>query len=384
MIKKALSLLFVIILLVLPVFSTGVSAKTIEELKKEKEKLTEQITQKNKELAAIKNEVDRKAALLREYEAQLEAIKQLIDITQQIIEEIKIHLTETQEQLDAKERELQGYYEVLGKRLRYLHMNNSTSLLSLVMGADSFSEALIIGQYMTKITENDTKLIDEVTNTRNAIESLRNSVNRDLADQETLMEENVRSKERATELVQEARSDLSYAQAEQYVIQDSINKARAEVEAAQAEINNLMAVYSDQPYVGGNFRWPVPGFTYISSGYGWRMLYGVQNFHSGIDIAGGGIYGAGVIASNSGTVSTVVYSSTGYGNYIVLDHGGGYMTLYGHLSSILVVKGEEVSQGSVIGGVGSTGNSTGPHLHFEIRLAGEKLNPLTEGGLLNY
>ena len=384
MTKKTICLFLVFLLLFSSMFSPMSFSATKEELMKEKERLSKEIEQKKKDLANIKDEVKRQQALLAQQEDLLDSIKALIEINEALIVEIKLHLTETQEKLDAKERELKEYYRMLGVRIRYLHMNNSTSALSLILGADSYSDALIIGQYMTEISEYDTNLIDKTTATRNEIAGMVDSINRDLSDQEDLLEENTAARELQIEIIQQTRTDLNYAQAEQYVIQKSIEEKLKEIEEMNAEIARLMSVWSDIPYFGEGFRWPVPGFDHISSGYGWRTLYGVQNFHAGIDIAGSGIYGAGVVASGNAFVSTVVYSSVGYGNYIILDHGGGFMTLYGHLSSILVVKGEEVKQGTVIGGVGSTGNSTGPHLHFEIRLQGEKLNPLTEGNLLRY
>ena len=120
----------------------------------------------------------------------------------------------------------------------------------------------------------------------------------------------------------------------------------------------------------------MPGYTRISSYYGWRTLYGKPDWHTGIDISQGGIYGASIVASLSGTVQTVVYGSRGYGYYVIVDHGGNNKTLYGHMSQIDVTVGQQVVGGStVIGRVGSTGNSTGPHLHFEIRLNGQQVDP---------
>ncbi|MCL2539455.1 MAG: peptidoglycan DD-metalloendopeptidase family protein [Oscillospiraceae bacterium] len=376
---KRIAALCLTIIMVMAMFPIGgASAQTMAELLEEKRLLSEKITKKNSELAAIKDEVRRSAVILEQYEERLAEIHECLELTRLIIEEIKISLAAAQESLDAKERELKERYVILGKRIRYLHMNNAASPISVIFGADSFSDAIVLGHYMTNVSEYDTMLIDQVTAIRDEIEELRNSINRDLTDQETLEEEYEILKEQATLLVKEAQSHLSYAQAEQVATQAELDALRLEMERAQEEINYLMANWrSDIEYVGGNFRWPVPRFTWISSPYGWRTLYGQKSFHAGIDIAGSGIYGAGVVASNDGWVSTVVYGSSGYGYYVIVDHGGGWMTLYGHLSAIYVSKDEEVKQGNVIGAVGSTGNSTGPHLHFEIRNQGEKLDPMT-------
>ena len=118
----------------------------------------------------------------------------------------------------------------------------------------------------------------------------------------------------------------------------------------------------------GNFTWPVPGFTNISCGY--------SSGHKAIDISGGGrtIYGTPIVAADSGKVVTATYHYS-YGNYVMIDHGGGYSTLYAHASSLAVSAGQTVTKGQTIAYVGSTGNSTGPHLHFEVRVNGNRQNP---------
>ena len=121
--------------------------------------------------------------------------------------------------------------------------------------------------------------------------------------------------------------------------------------------------------------WPCPSCHTITSEFGWRIhpIYGTSKYHSGVDI--GASYGATVIAADSGTVITAGWVS-GYGNCVVISHGNGVSTLYGHMSSIAVSSGQSVSQGQTIGYVGSTGNSTGPHLHWEVTVNGERQNPL--------
>ncbi len=133
-------------------------------------------------------------------------------------------------------------------------------------------------------------------------------------------------------------------------------------------------------YVGGEFMWPVPGYGYISSPYGYRTWSnGYVEFHNGIDIAKGSqssIMGAAIVASNDGVVIRAAYNAGGYGYYIIIDHGGGRMTVYGHCNTLLVRVNDIVIQGETIATVGSTGNSTGPHLHFEIRINGSNVNPV--------
>lgn len=123
----------------------------------------------------------------------------------------------------------------------------------------------------------------------------------------------------------------------------------------------------------GSFMWPLPYTRNITSGYGARW----GRMHSGIDISAGGVYGKAVVASDGGTVEWAGYDSSGYGNYVIINHNNGYKTLYGHCSAVYVSRGQSVSKGATIAAVGSTGDSTGPHLHFEIRTSGgSRLNPL--------
>lgn len=123
----------------------------------------------------------------------------------------------------------------------------------------------------------------------------------------------------------------------------------------------------------GSFMWPLPYTHNITSGYGARW----GSMHTGIDISAGSVYGKAVVASDGGTVEWAGWDSSGYGNYVIINHGNGYKTLYGHCSAVYVSRGQSVSKGATIAAVGSTGDSTGPHLHFEVRTSGgSRLNPL--------
>ena len=118
--------------------------------------------------------------------------------------------------------------------------------------------------------------------------------------------------------------------------------------------------------------WPCPGFYYISSYVGPRW----GRTHNGLDIAGSNIYGQPIVAARAGTVIDAGWNSGGYGNYVMINHGDGFITIYGHMSSVASYTGQSVSAGQVIGYVGNTGRSTGPHLHFEVRLNGSVEDPL--------
>ena len=141
-----------------------------------------------------------------------------------------------------------------------------------------------------------------------------------------------------------------------------------------ADKQTLAAQQQQKQYSGGAFTWPCPSYTYISSDFGYRIhpISGVEKFHSGIDMAAP--YGSAILAAADGTVVSAGYSSS-MGNYVMINHGGGLYTIYMHASALYVSSGQSVSAGEQIAAVGSTGNSTGPHLHFSVRLSGSYVSP---------
>ncbi len=334
------------------------------------------LKEKKKEIEAIKGEVQKNQALKAQYEEKLQGILDYISKLTVAIEETRDKLAFAQKELDQKEAELKKTYDTFALRLRYMYMNDFTSPLTVILGSDSFSDAIVLGEYLSKMAEHDSEQIDDITAKRDQVIILRDGINRSLEDLSVLMEEQEEARLTATQLVMETNKELELVQAQQQVKESEYETLYKNYQDAQSEIDRLSKSYNDREYVGGNFAWPVPYSGHVSSGYGPRILYGRNNFHTGIDIAGGGIYGKDVIASNEGTVVRVVYGSTGYGLYVLIDHGGGWMTLYAHLSAIHVSEGESVEKKQTIGSVGSTGNSTGPHLHYEIRKKGVAIDPL--------
>lgn len=156
------------------------------------------------------------------------------------------------------------------------------------------------------------------------------------------------------------------------VIKEAVDEVVVKGSDSSSEGTSSSSTSSASSYGSGSFIWPVPYTHNITSEFGMRW----GRLHGGIDIADGGVYGQPIVAADSGTVILAGNQGDGYGNYVIIDHGNGYKTLYGHMSSVAAYTGQQVSQGEVIGYVGSTGNSTGPHLHFEIRVNDVQTDPL--------
>ncbi len=342
-----------------------------EQLEKEAEALQEKIDNAQTEKAkqeAIKDKTTQEISIIRDQIAVLE----------EKIVALETEIANKEAEIDGLEESIAENYELFKSRMRAMYMSENTSVISLVLGADSFGDFLSSSEYLKRVAEHDQDLLDELEQTLANVEDAKAAVE---ADREELSGTKTEVEQKKQQLDAKLNATISeiqnISQMEQEFLAD-LEAKQQEMKEAQEEIDRIYAsMESSGEYVGGGFMYPVPGYTYISSYYGWR--FNGTDFHTGVDFTGSNVNGKSVVASNSGTVSFTKSTYTpgvGYGKYIIVDHGGGYSTLYGHLSSINVSVGDYVSKGENIGNVGSTGWSTGPHLHFEIRIDGQHTNPL--------
>ena len=296
-----------------------------------------------------------------------------------------------------KETELEEKKKTLENRLVAMYMKKETTFLDVVLSGELMK--FISNQNLIKQAASyDNSLIEEVEELKTSLETERQEVVtiKEEKQEKTNELQKLKSQkqEKAANLTEEQKeleTKLSEykAQAEQYaeLERQAIAKeeaARAAAAAAAAAKNKSSSSskattsYSGavtSTYSGGKLGWPCPSSSRITSQYGYRILFGVRDFHTGIDI--GAVMGSNIVAAESGTVILAAYGwNGGYGNYIILNHGNGVTTRYAHASALYVSAGQSVSKGQVIAAVGTTGNSTGPHLHFEVRINGSHQNPL--------
>lgn len=371
-------------ILLVTMVGTGVSgmfeykieaASTGEELRQHLLDLQSQLTKLNQQLVDAKNDVKEAQVKKNTYASRVSIVKEQIETLKVSIEQKADELAKKQEELDNKIEEHDQTYELFKSRLRAMYMTNDVSTLSLILGSKSFSEFLVAAETQSRISKHDTDLVEKLETEAQIIEAEGKLIQAELDSLEEDMGVLEDKYAELARLYQEANNELSAAKAYQEATQDDYDAIINDLQATQNEWNALMGSGMTD-YVGGYYAWPTPGYSYITSGFGWRTLYGRPNYHTGIDIAGSGIYGSPVIASNTGRVVRVRYYTTGYGYHVMIDHGSNNWTVYAHLSAISVNEGDWVAQGQTVGFVGSTGNSTGPHLHFEIRIDGTAQNPL--------
>jgi murein DD-endopeptidase MepM/ murein hydrolase activator NlpD len=352
----------------------------IAQINSRMKQIEEENKQLQNEIQKAKTEKEQAKAKRNVIDQQIKLTKDEISLLQERIQLLEQDIAEKKREISEKQAEIDRNYALYLQRMRAMYMQDDTTTLGLLLGADSFTTFLTNTDSMARVAEHDRKLVANLTSQREELEQAKAELAQRLEQLESDKAQNEEKQQTLSGQLQAADLQIhSLDQMEKEYYAD-LEKNKAMLAAMRQEINDLYAKieWSKNPYVGGEMAWPVPGFYRISSEYGYR--FGGSDFHTGMDIAGtnGSIYGATVVAANTGTVKYVNWSYTpgrGYGIYLILDHGGGISTLYAHLSNITVSLGDVVGKGDPIGNVGSTGWSTGPHLHFEVRVNGSHTNP---------
>ena len=270
--------------------------------------------------------------------------------------------------------------------MRAMEESGSLTYFSILFEANSFSELLSRMDFISTVMKYDKDLENAYIAARENVETVKAEYEATLAEQEDKKVELEEKKAELEKQIVEAEAVIASLEKdiEKYKTEYAANESqeaaiRSQIDAAVAALEKQQkeaaAAGASVVKGTGQFVWPVPSCTSIGSGFGYRVhpIFGDLRFHSGVDIPAAA--GATIIAADSGTVVTAVYSSS-YGNYVVISHGSGNTTLYAHMSSRKVSVGQYVNQGDVIGITGSTGNSTGPHLHYEVMIKGVNQNPL--------
>lgn len=341
------------------------------------------------QLADLQRQAEEQQAKTNEASAKVENVSERL---RQIQEELRVATAEYKEvkgQLDSVEDKISDNTELLEKteadlkvknkklqqRVRDIYINGQISYVDVLFGAKDFADLMIRMDVLKRIIKHDYDLIMKVKEEKATVENTRAQLEKDKAEAEVLVADAQAKKAKVEDKESEQQVLLDQA----IYDRDTSERMYEEIMAASQEVANMIrrsqmssAGYSGAPAGAGGMIWPISGP--ITSEFGWRThpIFGTARFHSGLDI--GGDYGMPIYAAAGGTVIYAGWIS-GYGNAVIIDHGGGVTTLYGHNDSLNVSEGENVAQGQVIAMCGSTGNSTGPHCHFEVRENGEPVSP---------
>ncbi len=372
------------ILVAAMLFSMIASGLTFAAAAEDTDELKSKLSQLEDKKAAVKEQIAELTKQAKDAQATRDALQSEINITKEEIKTVEDYIKRLQQQIDVKTAELEVAEEALdekealfAKSVRTTYELGDTSYLEVVLKASSFSDMLSRIDMVSSVMDYNKKVVAEYTAAKEDIEEKRDDLQTTQDSQKEYQKnlsykaEELAAREKEQAALQKSILDFKASSEAEY---DRIAGEMQSVSNQIAEMSRQSASNGSVPMGDGTLIWPTPSCTTNSSRYGWRKhpIYGTRKFHAGEDIPAG--YGAEILAAASGKVVTAGWVS-GYGNYTVIDHGGGMMTAYGHQSSIGVSVGETVTQGQVIGYVGSTGNSTGPHLHFEVYINGSTVDP---------
>lgn len=421
--KRILCAFLSVCILTVPfAFSTTASAESIDSLQQELKDLDE----KNEEYKAIlektQSDIKEKEEYIDALVRRIEVLDDKIALTRESIEDLNGKIEQKQADIDQANADIEDQMDTLCSRLRTIYMAGSASDLEIIFGAKDFSDFIDKMQLVKTLSNYDKNLIDSINEKLEGISEQKADLEADKAELETQQATLESDQAELNDVLEENEQTLRNLYSSNDDAQKALEEAALQSEEIEKQITDYYAAQkkaaqnSTQPSrdsggssggnSGGNsgggnsggttsptitstgYTWPCPGYYYLSSQ--WNEDRGSYN-HGAIDIAGSGIMGATVVAADSGTVIYVYEGCPhnwgkngscgcggGYGNYVMIDHGNGKTTIYAHLTNAVVSYGQYVSKGQTVGYVGSTGNSTGPHLHFECRLNGAKYNPMLE------
>ncbi len=399
--KRWLGFLLAAMMLVLTPCS--VIADTTESLNEQIESDSAALHDAQDEKAKLQNNLEAAQALKKSLqEAKDELAGHVVELDNEM-SQVTMKLFEVEQLLETKEAEhkqteirlaeakenIEKQYEDMKIRIQFMYEHGSMSFLEILLSCSSFSEMLNKAEYIEQVSAYDRQMLDQYEETKVRVEALE----KELSDQKQILktvradvqkqqdemqglidEKQEEIKEYQTDIANKEKAIKEYE--DMIAAQDDIISAlEASVAAAKKKRDQLGVSGNDAgSYSGGAFCWPAPSYTRISDDYGWRThpILGVQQFHNGVDMAAPS--SSPILAAADGEVVAATYNAT-MGNYVMIDHGGGLFTIYMHASALYVSSGSVVSKGEEIAAVGSTGRSTGPHLHFSVRLNGQYVSP---------
>lgn len=368
-------LCIVLAFIIICTYATTIYAEELTDLQKQQEELQNQIEQSNDELNEVQSQLSENLKQIEKLDEKIADSEQKMEELNSEISTLQTSIDEIKAQLEVAEKKYEEQKNIMEKRLIAIYESGETKYIDVLLKSKDISEFLSNYYLINEITSVDKELLNEVEAQKKTI---------DLAKQKLEKEQ-----EKLTTDLQNQTKTSTVLENTKTLREKYISRLSDEEKAKQAQIDEMTKQYDevnkqilelakqglDTEYIGGVLAWPVPGYTKISSNYGMRVhpITGQYKLHTGVDISAP--MGANFVAANDGIVTKAGYN-TAYGNMVIIDHGGGISTLYAHGSEILVTVGQTVKRNDPILKVGSTGYSTGPHAHFEVRINGVVTNPI--------
>ncbi len=371
------------ILLIASFLLTPLGAESIKDKKDELTNTQQHIKDKENILKEQKEEEKDLESQIKNLDMQVVGIEDNIKDLGIKLEQKMQEINQSEQNLEVATNKRDEQYESTKERMVQMYKNQDMGYMQVIFSSDNLWDAINKVEYIKRISDKDDKILDEYKEQIDIIEVHKDKIEKEKIDLDLLRAQEVAKKDELGQTINAKQLAINNLQAKQSKTSSEISELEdisAQLEADIKRITKEMQAQQEKEnkvpveYGGGTFTWPVPGWYRISSEYGPRTspIFGKTEFHTGIDIPAS--YGQSVSAAASGTVITAGWVR-GYGNTVIISHGSGLVTLYGHNSSLTVTSGQKVSKGETIAKIGSTGYSTGNHLHFEVRLNDNHTNP---------
>lgn len=372
--KKKLAMSLVLLILLCGFFTESF-AEELNDLYTKQNEIEEQKNEATTKLEVVKEELTDLLQQVQELNQNITDYQNQITELDQNIIGLQDSITDLEEKLDKAKQDYETKKKAMDSRLIAMYESGETKYLDVLLNSKSLSDLLSNYYLLSVLTDYDTLFLKEIDNQKKNIENNKQKLEKNKKEITDKKEE----KETTAIILQNTmtmkNTYMGKLSDEEIQIQEMIDTYQAQLNEIESEIMQITLANLGSEYIGGIMSWPVPGYTVITSQYGMRThpITGVYKLHTGVDIRAP--IGVNFIAANSGIVMKVSEGGA-YGKMVMIDHGGGVATLYAHGSEILVEVGQTVRKGEPVLKVGSTGYSTGPHAHFEVRVNGFPVNPI--------
>lgn len=375
--KRFLKILIIMLLLISNLGVSTIYAAELTDLQEQQTQVQANQDMATTQLQAVKEELTQNLQQIQELNNNITQYETEINNYNSQIVNLQNNISKTEEEIQKAEENYKKQKKLLDDRLITMYEAGTTEYLDVVLSSKTITEFLSNYYLLSILADSNVDFLDTIEKQKKIIEEQK----KELENQKNQVNTSKEEKEKAAIILENTRV-MKNTYASQ--LTDQEKQIQSEIDAYQAQLNQLEAeiqaitansLIINPNYIGGEMLWPVPGYTKLSSTFKMRVhpITGVYKLHTGIDIPAP--IGTNFLAANEGIVVKASYN-TAYGNMVMVDHGGGVSTLYAHGDKIMVTLGQTVKKGDVVLQTGNTGNSTGPHAHFEVRINGTPVDPL--------
>lgn len=351
------------------------TTNTTPDLQTQRTELQNQLNEANGQLTDVQSNLSENLQQVEKLDSKIETAQQELIEQESKITELKDNINQIETDLNSVTEKYDKQVELFKQRMVAIYTSGETHYLDVLLKSKSLSDFISSYYVISELTTIDENLLTDLEKKKKSMDLSKQKLENEKKELATIVENQTRTTRTLQNTKKLRESFIAKLSDDEKNLQAKIDEINQQYEIVNQQILALSQQGIDTEYIGGELAWPVPGYTRITSKYAMRVhpITGQYKLHTGVDI--GAPMGANFVAANDGTVVKAGMNAA-YGNMVIIDHGGGISTLYAHGSEILVEVGQTVKRGDAILKVGSTGYSTGPHAHFEVRINGATTDPL--------